>query len=111
MGFEVTDDELVRMSTSELRLLLAKRQLTPEEHRQLRSRRRRLQNRKYARKCAHKKLTEVENLTTEVEEETTELQVSDFCLFSHLSTFSNYSFGTLISIVRPMQNLFSHTCF
>ncbi|KAA0195036.1 Basic-leucine zipper (BZIP) transcription factor domain-containing protein [Fasciolopsis buskii] len=74
MGFEVTDDELVRMSTSELRLLLAKRQLTPEEHRQLRSRRRRLQNRKYARKCAHKKLTEVENLTTEVEEETTELQ-------------------------------------
>lgn len=74
MGFEVTDDELVRMSTSELRLLLVKRQLTPEEHRQLRSRRRRLQNRKYARKCAHKKLAEVENLTTEVEEETTELQ-------------------------------------
>ncbi|VDP21475.1 unnamed protein product [Echinostoma caproni] len=74
MGFEVTDDELIRMSTSELRLLLTKRQVTAEEHRQLRSRRRRLQNRKYARRCAHKKLTEVENLTSEVEEETSELQ-------------------------------------
>ncbi|TPP62640.1 Basic leucine zipper bZIP transcription [Fasciola gigantica] len=74
MGFEVSDDELIKMSTSELRLLLTKRQVTAEEHRQLRSRRRRLQNRKYARRCAHKKLTEVENLTSEVEEETTELQ-------------------------------------
>ncbi|THD19638.1 Basic leucine zipper (BZIP) transcription [Fasciola hepatica] len=79
MGFEVSDDELIKMSTSELRLLLTKRQVTAEEHRQLRSRRRRLQNRKYARRCAHKKLTEVENLTSEVEEETTELQVSGFC--------------------------------
>ncbi|CAL8102442.1 unnamed protein product [Calicophoron daubneyi] len=74
MGLTIGDEELVKMSTSELRVLLEKRLVTPEEHRELRCRRRRLQNRKYARKCARKKLTEVEKLTTEVEEETTELQ-------------------------------------
>lgn len=74
MDVAITDDDLVRMSTSDLRAMLEKHLVTPEEHRQLRNRRRRLQNRKYARKCALKKLTEVENLVTEVKEETIELQ-------------------------------------
>ncbi|KAA3676739.1 uncharacterized protein DEA37_0014837, partial [Paragonimus westermani] len=74
MDLTITDDELVSMSTSDLRSMLQKHLVTTEEHRQLRNRRRRLQNRKYARKCALKKLTEVENLVTEVKEETVELQ-------------------------------------
>ncbi|KAF5402268.1 BZIP Maf transcription factor [Paragonimus heterotremus] len=74
MDLTITDDELVCMSTSDLRAMLQKHLVTTEEHRQLRNRRRRLQNRKYARKCALKKLTEVENLVTEVKEETVELQ-------------------------------------
>ncbi|GAA57186.1 hypothetical protein CLF_112303 [Clonorchis sinensis] len=74
MGVTLSDEELVHMSTSELRSLLLRRQVTAEEHKQLRNRRRRLQNRKYARKCALKKLTEVENLASEVKEESAELQ-------------------------------------
>ncbi|CAH8665059.1 unnamed protein product [Dicrocoelium dendriticum] len=71
----ISDEELVQMSISDLRCMLEKHQVTQEEHRELRTRRRRLQNRKYARKCALKKMTEVEHLAAEVKGETTELQV------------------------------------
>ncbi|VDO98491.1 unnamed protein product [Schistosoma curassoni] len=75
MSLNLTDDELVDMTTADLRLLLEKKRLTIEEHKELRSRRRRLQNRKYARKCASKKQSEVENLATQVKEEVVEIQV------------------------------------
>ncbi|CAH8633747.1 unnamed protein product [Schistosoma curassoni] len=74
MSLNLTDDELVDMTTADLRLLLEKKRLTIEEHKELRSRRRRLQNRKYARKCASKKQSEVENLATQVKEEVVEIQ-------------------------------------
>ena len=74
-NLDFSDDKLVKMTTSELRLLLEHNRVSPEQHRELRIRRRRLQNRKYARRCARKKQTEVNKLTLEVEEEVTEVQV------------------------------------
>ncbi|VDQ02443.1 unnamed protein product [Trichobilharzia regenti] len=80
MSLSLTDDELVNMTTSDLRLLLDRNRVTAEEHKELRNRRRRLQNRRYARKCASKKQSEVERLTTEVQEEVVEIRVSHFLL-------------------------------
>ncbi|TNN08059.1 Basic-leucine zipper (BZIP) transcription factor, domain-containing protein isoform 1 [Schistosoma japonicum] len=74
MSLNLTDDELLDMTTVDLRLLLEQKRLTVEEHKELRNRRRRLQNRRYARKCASKKQSEVEKLATEVEEEVVEIQ-------------------------------------
>ncbi|CAH8593099.1 unnamed protein product [Schistosoma turkestanicum] len=73
-SLNLTDDELVNMTTVDLRLLLEKQRLSIEEHKELRNRRRRLQNRKYARKCASKKQSEVENLAAQVKEEVDEIQ-------------------------------------
>ncbi|KAK4475622.1 hypothetical protein MN116_000894 [Schistosoma mekongi] len=74
MSLSLTDDELLNMTTVDLRMLLEQKRLTIEEHKELRNRRRRLQNRRYARKCASKKQSEVEKLATEVEEEVVEIQ-------------------------------------
>ncbi|CAH8867836.1 unnamed protein product [Trichobilharzia szidati] len=74
MSLNLTDDELVNMTTSDLRLLLEQNRVTAEEHKELRNRRRRLQNRRYARKCASKKQSEVDRLTTEVQEEVVEIR-------------------------------------
>lgn len=70
----VTDESLMQMTTLHLRTLLEQKLITAEQHRGLRSRRRRLQNRKYARKCAKKKQTEVARLTEKTEEETSEIK-------------------------------------
>ncbi|TNN08058.1 Basic-leucine zipper (BZIP) transcription factor, domain-containing protein isoform 2 [Schistosoma japonicum] len=79
MSLNLTDDELLDMTTVDLRLLLEQKRLTVEEHKELRNRRRRLQNRRYARKCASKKQSEVEKLATEVEEEVVEIQNKEPC--------------------------------
>ncbi|VDD79095.1 unnamed protein product [Mesocestoides corti] len=67
-----SDEELVQMTTIQLRNLLEKQVISQEQHRELRTRRRRLQNRKYARRCAKKKQTEslrqqLSRLTTSVD--------------------------------------------
>lgn len=71
-----TDEELVQMTTIQLRSLLEQRVITSEQHREFRSRRRRLQNRKYARRCAKKKQTEVAELATATKTESSAIKVS-----------------------------------
>lgn len=75
-----TDDELVQMSTVQLRNLLEQNIINPDQHHELRVRRRRLQNRRYARRCAKKKQTEVANLEAETQLEWESIQVR------HIST-------------------------
>lgn len=75
-----TDDELILMTTIQLRNLLEQRVISQEQHRELRSRRRRLQNRKYARRCAKKKQTEVAELAAAAKNESSIIKVcAVFC--------------------------------
>ncbi|KAM3180041.1 hypothetical protein ACTXT7_017083, partial [Hymenolepis weldensis] len=69
-----TDEELVQMTTVQLRNLLDQNIITPDQHQELRVRRRRLQNRKYARRCAKKKQNEVANLEAETQAEWERIQ-------------------------------------
>lgn len=71
-----TDEELILMTTIQLRNLLEQRIISQEQHRELRSRRRRLQNRKYARRCAKKKQTEVAELADAAKKESYIIKVT-----------------------------------
>ncbi|VDN09238.1 unnamed protein product [Dibothriocephalus latus] len=73
--YEYTDEELVHMTTVQLRNLLEQHIISPEQHHEFRSRRRRLQNRKYARRCAKKKQTEVAELTYATQNESSAIKV------------------------------------
>lgn len=70
-----TDEELVQMTTMQLRSLLEQHIISQEQHRELRTRRRRLQNRKYARRCAKKKQTEVAELAAAAKKESSAIRV------------------------------------
>ncbi|VDL61977.1 unnamed protein product [Hymenolepis diminuta] len=69
-----TDEELVQMTTGQLRNLLDQNIITLDQHQELRMRRRRLQNRKYARRCAKKKQNEVANLEAKTQAEWERIQ-------------------------------------
>ncbi|KAL5968119.1 Transcription factor MafG [Taenia solium] len=69
-----TDEELVQMTTMQLRSLLEQHIISQEQHRELRTRRRRLQNRKYARRCAKKKQTEVAELAAAAKKESSAIR-------------------------------------
>ncbi|EUB64052.1 hypothetical protein EGR_01180 [Echinococcus granulosus] len=69
-----TDEELVQMTTMQLRSLLEQHAISQEQHRELRTRRRRLQNRKYARRCAKKKQTEVAELAAAAKKESSAIR-------------------------------------
>ncbi|VDM16765.1 unnamed protein product [Hydatigera taeniaeformis] len=69
-----TDEELVQMTTMQLRSLLEQHVISQEQHRELRTRRRRLQNRKYARRCAKKKQTEVAELAAAAKKESSAIR-------------------------------------
>uniref|UniRef100_A0A5K3EET0 BZIP domain-containing protein n=1 Tax=Mesocestoides corti TaxID=53468 RepID=A0A5K3EET0_MESCO len=69
-----SDEELVQMTTIQLRNLLEKQVISQEQHRELRTRRRRLQNRKYARRCAKKKQTEVAELAAAAKKESSAIR-------------------------------------
>ncbi|KAL7058764.1 hypothetical protein AAHC03_013097 [Spirometra sp. Aus1] len=73
--YEYTDEELVHMTTVQLRNLLEQHIISPEQHHEFRSRRRRLQNRKYARRCAKKKQTEVAELTYATQNESSAIKL------------------------------------
>ncbi|VDO04042.1 unnamed protein product [Rodentolepis nana] len=83
-----TDEELVQMTTVQLRNLLDQNIITPDQHQELRVRRRRLQNRKYARRCAKKKQNEVANLEAETQAEWERIQSLKLQL-SRLTVSSN----------------------
>ena len=70
-----TDEELVQMTTAQLKSLLEQKVISQSQHQELRMRRRRLQNRKYARRCAKKKQTEVAELTEATKKEFSAIRV------------------------------------
>ncbi|KAL3320411.1 hypothetical protein Ciccas_000917 [Cichlidogyrus casuarinus] len=69
----LTELDLIKCTTQDLKKLLDDGQITMSEHHEYRRQRRRLQNRKYARKCAQKKQEEIFGLSERVKQEVDEV--------------------------------------